>query len=465
MSILPLPFPPGPRAMFPGRTLVAMRRDPLRFFMGLARDYGDVAGFRLGPERVVLLNHPDHIKAVLVTDARTFLKGRGLERAKRLLGQGLLTSEGESHRRQRRLAQPAFHRQRVAAYGAAMTGSAERARERWEDGDTLDIHAEMMALTLEIVGKTLFDADVGAEAAEIREALTVTMQLFDTVMLPFTELLDRLPLPWNRRFERARARLDATIYRLIDERRASGEDRGDLLSMLLLAQDVEGDGGRMTDLQLRDEAMTIFLAGHETTANALTWTWYLLAQHSDVEAKLHAEVDTVLGDRLPTADDLAQLPFTRQVLAESMRLYPPAWILGRRAIAEYQVSGYALPARTIVLLSQYVTHHDARFFPDPYAFDPGRWTPEAQATRPRFSYFPFGGGPRGCIGEQFAWMEGILLLATIAQRWRFRLAPGHPVAPYPSITLRPAHGIRMTVHAREQARPTAGSAAAHTGSA
>ncbi|MDQ3811021.1 MAG: cytochrome P450 [Chloroflexota bacterium] len=423
-----------------------MRRDPLHFFMTLARDYGDIAGFRLGPERVVLLNHPDHIKAVLVTDAWNFLKGRGLERAKRLLGEGLLTSEGEFHRRQRRLAQPAFHRQRVATYGTVMTRFGERARERWRDGDTLDVHAEMMALTLEIVGRTLFDADVGPEAAEIGQALTATMELFDTAMLPFAELLDRLPLPWDRRFERARARLDATIYRLIDERRASGDDRGDLLSMLLLAQDVEGDGGRMTDRQLRDEALTIFLAGHETTADALTWTWYLLSQHPDVEAMLHAEVDTVLRNRLPTADDLAQLHYTRQVLAESMRLYPPAWLLGRRALAEYRIGGYMLPARTLVLLSQYVTHHDARFFPEPFTFDPGRWTPEAQAARPRFSYFPFSAGPRGCIGEQFAWMEGILLLATIAQRWRFRLARGHPITLHPSVTLRPAHGMWMTVH-------------------
>ena len=238
------------------------------------------------------------------------------------------------------------------------------------------------------------------------------------------------------------------IYRMIDERRKSGTDRGDLLSMLLLAQDTEGDGGGMTDLQLRDEAMTIFLAGHETTANALTWTWYLLSEHPDVEARFHAEIDSALGSRLPTVDDMAVLAYTRMVLAESMRLYPPAWILGRRALGPFEANGYEIPARSIVLMSQYVTHRDARWFPDPERFDPERFSPERQAERPKFAYFPFGGGPRVCIGEQFAWMEGVILLATIAQRWKLRLVPGHPVALQPIITLRPKHGMAMAVEAR-----------------
>jgi cytochrome P450 len=441
--------PPGPRRRVPALNALRMGRDPLAFLTGLAAQYGDIARVPLGAETLYLFNHPDLVRDVLVTNHRNFHKGRGLERAKMLLGSGLLTSEGEFHLRQRRLAQPAFHRQRVAAYGATMASYAAVRRDRWKNGETLDVHKEMMALTLAIVGKTLFDADVEHEAAEIGAALATTFEAFHFgFFLPFGELLEHLPLPATLRFRKARARLDATIYRMINERRQSGADRGDLLSMLLLAQDTEGDGGGMTDLQLRDEAMTIFLAGHETTANAMTWTWYLLSQHPDVESRLHAEIDAALGGRLPTTDDLAALPYTRMVLAESMRLYPPAWIIGRRALGPFEASGYEIPARSIILASQYVTHRDARWFPEPERFDPERFTPERQAERPKFAYFPFGGGPRVCIGEQFAWMEGILLLATIAQRWRLRLVPGHPVALQPIITLRPKHGMKMTVGAR-----------------
>jgi cytochrome P450 len=426
-----------------------MGRDPLAFLTDLAQRYGDIARVPLGAETLYLFNHPDLIREVLVTQHRNFHKGRGLERARMLLGTGLLTSEDEFHLRQRRLAQPAFHRQRVAAYGATMAAYAAARRDRWRAGAVIDAHREMMALTLAIVGKTLFDADVEHEAAEIGEALATTFEAFQFgFLLPFGELLERLPLPATLRFKKARARLDATIYRLIEERRRSGADHGDLLSMLLLAQDTEGDGGGMTDLQLRDEAMTLFLAGHETTANALTWTWYLLSQHPAVEARLHAEVDAALGGRLPAADDLGALPYTRMVLAESMRLYPPAWILGRRAVAPFEAGGYEIPTRSIVLMSQFVTHRDARWFPDPEQFDPERFTPDRQAQRPKFAYFPFGGGPRVCIGEQFAWMEGVLVLATIAQRWRLSLVPGHPVALQPIITLRPKFGMRMTVTPR-----------------
>ena len=423
-----------------------MRRDPIAFLGALAEQYGDIVRVPLGPETLYLFNHPDLVHDVLVTNHRNFHKGRGLERAKMLLGEGLLTSEGEFHLRQRRLSQPAFHRQRIAAYGTTMAAYAANRRDRWHAGQVIDAHREMMGLTLAIVGKTLFDADVEHEAGEIGEALTTTFESLNIwFFLPFGELLERLPLPTTLRFRKARARLDATIYRLIEERRRSGADRGDLLSMLLLAQDTEGDGGRMTDLQLRDEAMTIFLAGHETTANALTWTWYLLSEHPDIEARFHAEIDSALGGRVPSVEDLPRLPYTRMVLAESMRLYPPAWTVGRRALAPFDVRGYTVPARSIILLCQYLMHRDARWFPDPARFDPDRWTPERQAERPRFSYFPFGGGPRVCIGEQFAWMEGVLLLATIAQRWQLRLVPGHPVALQPIITLRPKYGMKMAV--------------------
>jgi cytochrome P450 len=331
-----------------------------------------------------------------------------------------------------------------------MTDYSERAMRRWRDGETLDISQEMMRLTLAIVGKTLFDADVEAEAQEIGAALTVVMDLFDALLMPFSELLEKLPLPQNRRFEKARDRLDATIYRIINERRKGGEDKGDLLSMLLLAQDEEDQkGGGMTDEQVRDESMTIFLAGHETTSNALTWTFYLLSQHADVEAKLHEELDRILEGRAPAMDDVARLKYTEMVLTEAMRLYPPAWAVGRLAVRDYEVGGYVVPSGSLVLLSQYAMHHDARFFPEPERFDPLRWTTLARESRPQFSYFPFGGGPRRCIGEGFAWMEGILLIATLARKWRMRLAPGQRVEARPVITLRPKHGMRMTLTKRQ----------------
>jgi cytochrome P450 len=414
----------------------------------LTERYGDLVYFEFGPQPMFLVNNPDYIRDVLVTHNRKFMKSEGLQRAKRLLGEGLLTSEGEFHLRQRRLAQPAFHRQRIAGYAATMVEYAARACDRWRAGETRDIAREMMRLTLAIAGKTLFDANVEGEADEIGKALTTTFELFNTLTLPFRQLLERLPLPASKRFLKARERLDATIYRIINERRASGEDRGDLLSMLIAARDEEGDGSGMTDEQLRDEAMTIFLAGHETTANALTWTWYLLSQHPEIEARFHAEVDDVLKGALPTAEDFPRLRYTEMVFAEAMRLYPPAWVIGRRALEDYQIDGYKIPASSILLMSPYVTHHDARFFPDPFRFDPERWTPEARESRQKFSYFPFGGGPRLCIGESFAWMEGALVLATIAQRFRMRLAPGHPVEMQPLVTLRPKHGMRMILESR-----------------
>ena len=433
--------------------LIRARGDLAGFLLSLHREQGDVARARIGNLRVHLVAHPDDVRDVLVTHQRAFMKGHVLQRAKMLLGEGLLTSEGEFHLRQRRLVQPAFHRQRIATYAQVMVDRAWITGDRWRDGATVDMDHEMMALTLAIVARTLFDADIDAEADEIGVALTEVLRLFQTVFIPGMQLLDRLPLPHTRRFARARGRLDATIYRLIGERRAErarGEERGDLLSMMLSAQDAEGDGGSMTDVQLRDEAMTLFLAGHETTANALTWTWYLLSRHAEVEARLHEEVDRVLGGRRATADDLAALPYTRMVLSESMRLYPPAYAIGRRALERYTVGDVVIPPGSLVVVSPLVTQRDARWFPDPERFDPDRWTPEAQASRPKFSYFPFGGGTRMCIGDQFAWTEGILVLATLAQRWRAELAAGQRVAMKPMITLRTRYGMRMVLERRGQ---------------
>ena len=441
-------YPPGPKGALPGLPFLAFARGPLAFLRGVAREYGDVVYFGGMSEDFYLLNHPDYVRDVLVTHNAGFMKGRGLQRAKRLLGEGLLTSEPPLHRRQRRLAQPAFHRQRVNAYASLMVDYTLRlGRERWREGEALDVAREMMHLALNIVGQTLFGAETEAEAEEVREALSTSMASFGRFMMPFAELLSRLPLPANKRFERSRARLDRIIYRIIDERRAGGEDRGDLLSMLLKAQDEEGGGG-MSDEQLRDEAMTIFLAGHETTANALAWTWYLLSLHPEAEARLHEELDEVLQGRPPTAEDLPRLRYTEMVFAEAIRLYPPAWILGRRALEDYEVGGYLVPKNSLVILSPYVMHRDPRYWPESDRFDPERFTPEAKAARPQFSYFPFGGGPRRCIGEGFAWMEGVLVVSTLAQRWRLRLAPGQRIEPQPGVTLRPRGRLRMTPERR-----------------
>ena len=307
-----------------------------------------------------------------------------------------------------------------------MVEHAERAAAGWRDGETVDISQEMMRLTLGIVGQTLFDAGVeSSEADEVGAALSEMMELFGYLMLPYTELLEKLPLPQVRRFNRARARLDAVVSRIIEERRRSGADRGDLLSMLMLAEDEEAGRERMSDEQVRDEAMTIFLAGHETTANAMTWAFYLLSRNPEAEARLHAELDEVLeGGRAPSVEDTQRLRYTEMVAAETMRLYPPAWAVGRMAVEDHEADGYFIPKGSLVLASQYVMHRDPRYFPDPERFDPERWTPEAKEARPPFSYFPFGGGVRRCIGEGFAWME-IVSCSHPARRWRMHLPRPH----------------------------------------
>jgi cytochrome P450 len=438
---------PGPKPRLLDSFVYRPGRDPLVFFTSLARQYGDVVQYRMAGERIFLIGDPAIIKDVLVTSNRNFTKSRGLERTKRILGNGLLTSEGQFHLRQRRLMQPAFHRDRIAGYGRTMAEYAVRTRNAWQDGATLDVAREMNRLTLSVVGKTLFDADVESQAATVGEALTGVMESFWVLLLPFADLIERLPVPRLRRARMARARLDAIIYRMIADRRASGRDHGDLLSMLLAAQD-EDDGGVMTDQQVRDEAMTIFLAGHETTANALTWTWYLLSENPDAARRLHDEIDRVLEGRLPSVEDIPRLPYVERVVTEAMRLYPPAWLIGRRAIGEYRFGPYVAPPRTILIMSPFIVQRDGRHYRDPERFDPDRWTPEQKAALPPFAYFPFGGGPRRCIGESFAWMELILIVATIAQRWDLRLVPGHPVVPQPLITLRAKHGMRMTAAAQ-----------------
>jgi cytochrome P450 len=445
------PLPRGPRGHFLLGNLPDFRRDQLGFYAACARDYVDVVPIRLGPRRAMLVYHPDAIEEVLVARSRDFVKSPGVRLLRPLLGDGLLLSEGDHWLRQRRLVQPAFHRQRVAAYGEVMTAFTERHIADWKDGRVVDVHAEMMALTQAIVAKTLFDADVADEADSVARSTRVLMEDFGARLWRAFRLPHWLPTPGNLKSARAVGRLDGLVYRIITERRRSGGDRGDLLSMLLHAQDAD-DGAGMTDQQVRDEVMTLFMAGHETTAVALSWTWYLLAHHPEVEARLAGELRAVLGGRAPTVSDLAKLTYTERVVTESMRLYPPAYGLGRQAARPTEIAGYPIAAGVIVIIPTWVVHRDPRWFEEPEAFRPERWldgSPRAEGPgRARYTYFPFGGGPRLCIGNSFATMEAILLLATIAQRFRLDLVPGQRVTPTPYVTIRPEPGVRVRLSGR-----------------
>jgi len=440
------PSPPGPRARFPGAHLLAFYRDMLGFLCWLRHEYGDVVAFRLGPEHTVLLSDPASIHEVLVRQHRAFMKGRRGDVSKQFLGQGLLSSEGALHQRQRHLMQPAFHRQRLAQYATVMTTAAARLSHSWQDGDTVDIAPAMMRVSLAIAAKTLLDAEVDDEAPAIGEAITTLLRLSPRFNFPFAPLLRRLPLPSHRHLRRAQDYLDTLIYRLIDERRATGGETGDVLSMLVHAQ--ADDGSAMSTRQIHDEALTLLLAGHETTALALSWTCYLLAHHPDVEATMQAELQTVLGGRLPTAEDLPQLQYTRMIIAEALRLYPPAWLMTRRALDDVRLGAYRFPRGTFFLISPYITHRDPRYFPDPEAFVPTRWAAPPDTASARYAYIPFGGGPRQCLGEGFAWMETLLVLTTVAQTWRMQLVPGPPVVPMALVTLRPKAGIHVRLARR-----------------
>lgn len=440
-------WPPGPRGLAERwRQLRRFRHDPLDLLTRTAAEYGPLATLPLGPVNLVVVTDPDLIEQVLVVQHAKFVKGRGLDTTHRILGQGLLTSEGDFWRRQRRLAQPAFHKQRIVGYGETMVAFADRHVSAWRDGDVRDLLDELMRLTLAIAAQTLFSADVTADATAVGEALTTALEVVNERFGTVIRLPDSWPTPSNRRMRRAAETLDRVVYRLIDERMASGEDNGDLLSMLLAARDEDGSG--MSRQQLRDEAMTIILAGHETTANALTWTLHLLDNNPAAEAALHAELDTKLGGRLPTVADLPNLPYLEAVVYESMRLYPPAWTVGRQATEPVELGGYRFPAGTDFLLPMWVVHRRADFFPDPLAFRPERWLDGLARRLPTYAYYPFGGGPRLCIGRGFALMEAPLLLAVLCQRFRYRRVPGHPVVPHPSITLRPRFGLKMKLERR-----------------
>jgi cytochrome P450 len=424
------------------------RGDPIGYFTKCIREYGDIVFLRFLGVPLCLLNRPDCIESVLVTQHNNFEKSKDYRALRRVLGNGLLTSEGEFWRRQRKLVQPAFHQERIAAYTEVMVAYTERMLASWKEGQGLDVHEAMMRLTLDIVAKTLFDTDVSREAEDVGAALQFLMGKFMRQAAFAFLLPTSIPIPTTRRLRRAVGQLDKVIYEIIRRRRASGTMSGDLLSVLLQAQDDEGLG--MTDRQLHDEIMTLFLAGHETTANALSWTWLLLGQHPEIEDKLVEELRRVLGGRAPTASALPRLTYTEMILKEAMRLYPPVWVIGRRALAPFRMGNYELPAETNVVMSQLITHRDAKYFPEPERFDPDRWRPNdpRNLALPRFAYFPFGGGPRVCIGAGFSMMEAVLLLATIAQHFRLALVPGQTIEKLPSVTLRPKSGIRVILHRR-----------------
>jgi cytochrome P450 len=444
----------GTRALPPdpgfGRLAVVRRyrADPIAMLAETFRLCGDIATFRIGPQRVYAINHPDLVADTLVTQARAFHKGRILHGARALLGEGLLTSEDDTHLRQRRLIQPAFHRRRVETYATAMVVCAESFRESWRSGDTVDMAAEMQRLTLSVVTATLFGGDLSEpEANAVAADLSTAMVIFDLLSLPFGERLLRLPLPSVRRFRKARDRLDATVLRLVDARRAAPLERSDLLSLLLAARDAD-DGSAMSDAQLRDEAVSLFLAGHETTANVLSWAWYLLSAHPEPERRLHAELDTVLDGRVATADDAPKLAYCGQVIDETLRLYPPGWALPRLAVSPVEIGGYEIAAGDVVVICLPLLHRDPRFWTNPEEFDPDRFAPGTGGDRPRHSYLPFAAGPRMCLGQSFALIEARLLLATLAQRFRPRLVAGTAVAPHARFTLRPRGGLPMTLENR-----------------
>jgi cytochrome P450 len=358
----------------------------------------------------------------------------------------MITSEGVQHRSQRQVAQPAFHRQRIPEYAGIIVQEAARLRDRWRPGEQRDIAIDMMHLTLNVVAQTLFATDLRDEVDELADAINRIMGLYNfLVMLPAAEWLVHLRPPGLAAFVKARKRIDAVVYRMIAAHRQRSCHGNSLLDLMLAASpNHDAD----SEQSLRDQVITIFLAGYETVANALSWTWYLLSQNPECERRFHHEIDRELQGRLPAYDDVSRLRYVEMVLAESMRLYPPAWAMGRYARSDFHLGDFFLPAKTTVLMSQFITHRDARFFPDPLRFDPERFTSEARSRRTKLTYFPFGAGVRQCIGESFAWMEGVLLLATLAQKWKMRLVAGHRVEPEPLITLRPKYGMRMQLESR-----------------
>ena len=455
-------MPPRPRGVpFFGNVLDAWK-DPIALMMKAWREHGDVVAFKFGPFDYLFLNDIDAIHHVLVDNAKNYTKSRNYQGLKLVLGEGLITSEGETWRKQRKLIQPAFHRERLAGFARSMVSDTEAMLARWETrgAEAFDVHGEMMRLTFRIVGRTLFSADVEADADRIGPAVTAAMHHADDYAEALVRVPQWLPTPSNLRFKRSMRALDDLVLRIIAERRRQAwggaeTQPNDLLAMLMAAHDDETTAG-MSDRQLRDEVMTLILAGHETTANLLSWTWYLLSSHPDVARRVRAEVDEVLGDRAPTVDDLPKLRLVKMVVEESMRLFPPAWAFERQAVEDDELAGYRVKKGTIIGVSPYMLHRHPRFWENPEGFDPERFSPERSEGRPKYAYLPFGGGPRFCVGNAFAMMEAQIIVAMIARKHRLALVPGHPIALDPRITLRPRHGVRVTIvtPAERSSRPS-----------
>jgi len=434
---------PGPRN--PWLAYAALYRDPLGYLTRAARKHGDVVHIKIGRKSDFLLNHPDLVRAALLDHEN--LRRCVHRPLRRVLGKGLLTCRGERHKKQRALLQPMFTRERIVALGDVMVGEITRRTDRWREGATLDMAPEMLELAISIAGKALFDVDFSSKAAGLRDALVTVLQAtrFNNLAVA-SKQFEKLSLPIHRRFARAAEKLETEIRAIIAERQKGASEGPDLLSIMVRLQKQSRKG--LTEQKIRDQILTFLMVGHETTATALMWTWYLLSENPEVTKKLYSEVDHVLGDRLPSGQDCDRLPYTRMVFAESMRLYPPVWLLTRRAVGDVKINGFVIRSGSYVHLSPFVMHRDPRYFPEPERFDPERWTPEAVAARPKFSYFPFGGGSLQCIGEGFGWMQGVLTIATLARRWQMRLVPGHRIELGPHITLRSRYGMPMKLERR-----------------
>jgi cytochrome P450 len=446
---LPSTAPPGPRGYPVLGVLPQAWQNPLPFFVDTARRYGGIVRLRLGTVRAFLLSHPDYIEYVLRENHHNYRKSPRVKRVKPLFGEGLTTSEGEVWRRRRRLMQPAFHHQRIAALATTMTDTIGAMLARWQStvaaGPPFDIAAEMGDLTLRIVSRTLFGTDLAGETVTVRRAVALVEQYLNERVWAFWDLPMWLPTRRHRRLKWAIHTLEQVVYRIIEARRCSGKETADLLGMLLRARYAETGAG-MSDTQLRDEVMTLVFAGHETTAAALAWTWYLVAKYPRVQQRLRAELREILMGRVPASSNLPQLSYTRMVIEEAMRLYPPTWVTARTPLQDDSIGGYRLPARAVVLLSPYVMHRHPAFWEQPAVFAPERFAAARSGSRPRYAYFPFGGGPRLCIGKDFALMEAQLVVAMVLQHYEVRLVPDHPIEPQPLLTLRPRHGVLVTLH-------------------
>ena len=436
--------PPGPKGIPIFGSAIPFFKDILGFLKNAARKYGDIVYFQLGNRKIFMLNHPDDIQDVLITYNDNFLKSRALQRAKLIIGEGLLTSEREAHLRNRRIIQPIFHNRVIPEFAKTMVSFTEEFINDWKENSVIDVHRKMMEITQQIVVKTLFGSEL-ENSSKLIDSLSYILNQFPRFLFPFSEYLDKIPVPSNIKCNEALKTIDDSLYNIIEERRSKVNNSYDLLSLLIQQTEDTEDNNAFSEKQVRDEMITFYIAGQETTSNALCWTWYLISQNKEVENKIAKEIENVLGNRLPTYRDLDSLTYIRSTVKESLRMFPPAWVVTRRVVNDYEVGEYKIPAGADIYMSQYVVHYDERFYQQPEIFNPDRWNSLEDKEFHRFAFFPFGGGIRRCIGEPFAMMEAVLLIATIASKWKLKLAPNFKVEPKPLITLRPKYGLKMVL--------------------